>query len=423
MTIPDTTATPRLPWDATDPYLFYEQRRRDGDAVWDDTARAWLVLGHNAARQVLGGSGWTSDPLANPNVQAAMQSAFSPDLVSRSMLFADGADHARLRRSVRDVFTPTFISGLTAGIEAIATATINDPPTSSTFNFMADIALALPVVVAAEWLGLDTETAQLLRQQSPVIIRMLGALADPDEITAGAAAFAVLVTELLPLAADRRSYASDDLLSFIAADPNLELDEVVITAILIAVAGHETTANLLGAVMVRLLTPAPTVPAWWMTWTPPTLGWPPNFYGWTGRYGQPRVSRPASSWLATSKLTPASRLSWSSPPPTATQPSSIAQTNSDCTAADRHRCPLDLGRTTALAHHSPDWKPPSRYAESSHARPDSLAWSLGVTLPQSGARWMSPPFSTRSRPLARLRHHRSLKTSVDKLGPGIGRGG
>jgi cytochrome P450 len=59
-------------------------------------------------------------------------------------------------------------------------------------------------------------------------------------------AFATLLTEFLPLAADRRSHAGDDLLSFIASDPDLLLDDVVITAILIAVAGHETTANLLG---------------------------------------------------------------------------------------------------------------------------------------------------------------------------------
>ena len=46
-------------------------------------------------------------------------------------------------------------------------------------------------------------------------------------------------------------------MSFIAADPDLSLDEVVVTAILIAVAGHETTANLLGAGLIRLLTPTP----------------------------------------------------------------------------------------------------------------------------------------------------------------------
>jgi cytochrome P450 len=255
MTTPSTTA-PRLPWDAADPYPFYEQRRRDGDVVWDETAQAWLVLSYDAAREVLGGSGWTSNPLANPNARAAIDSMGS-DLVDRSMLFADGASHDRLRGSVRDVFTRSFITGLTAGVEAIATAVIIHPPTATAFDFMADIALPLPIAVAGEWLGLDPESSRLLREQSPAIIRMLGTLADPDDIAAGAAAFATLLTEFLPLAADRRTNPGDDLLSFIASDPDLQLDDAVITAILIAVAGHETTANLLGAAIIRLLVVEP----------------------------------------------------------------------------------------------------------------------------------------------------------------------
>ena len=88
-----------------------------------------------------------------------------------------------------------------------------------------------------------------------MIIRMLGALADSAEMRAGTAASAALMTEFLPLAADRRAHPRDDLLSFIAGDPELELEDVVVTAILIAVAGHETTANLLGNSLVRLLAP------------------------------------------------------------------------------------------------------------------------------------------------------------------------
>jgi cytochrome P450 len=255
MTTPSTTA-PRLPWDAADPYPFYEHRRRDGDVVWDETAQAWLVLSYDAAREVLGGSGWTSNPLANPNARAAIDSMGS-DLVDRSMLFADGANHDRLRGSVRDVFTRSFIMGLTTGVEAIASAVIDHPPTAKAFDFMADIALPLPIAVAGEWLGLDPESSRLLREQSPAIIRMLGTLADPDDIVTGAAAFATLLTEFLPLAADRRNNAGDDLLSFIASDPGLLLDDVIITAVLIAVAVLETTANLLGAAMTRLLTPGP----------------------------------------------------------------------------------------------------------------------------------------------------------------------
>jgi cytochrome P450 len=247
-----STAAPRLPWDAADPYPFYEKRRREGDVVWDESAQAWLILGYHAAREVLGGSGWTSDPLANPNIAAT--DFFDPEMVSRSMLFADGDDHVRLRGSVRDVFTPSFIAGLRPGVEAIADAVIDHPLSATVFDFMAEVALPLPVAVIGEWLGLDPESSNLLHEESPAIIKMLGALADAEEITIGTAAFATLFTEFLPLAADHRAHPGDDLFSLIASAQDLSLDDVVITAILIAVAGHETTANLLGSAMVRLLT-------------------------------------------------------------------------------------------------------------------------------------------------------------------------
>lgn len=254
MSTSETTTAPRLPWDAADPYPFYERRRRDGDVVWDDAARAWLVLGYHAARQVLGEPGWTSDPRANPETRAAID-PFGSDMVDRSMLFTDAANHRRLRDAVRDVFTPSFIAGLTDGVQTIAHSVIDYPTVGAPFDFMTEIALPLPLTVAAEWLGLDPDNAELLRAESPAIIRMLGALADSEELNAGAAAFATLIAEFLPLAADRRAHPGEDLLSFIAADPALQLDDVVITAILIAVAGHETTANLLGAGIVRLLQP------------------------------------------------------------------------------------------------------------------------------------------------------------------------
>jgi cytochrome P450 len=245
-----------LPWDAADPYPFYEQRRSEGNVVWDDVAGAWLVLGYHPAQQILGESGWTSDPLANPNAPAAVR-AMGSDILRRNVLATDGADHHRLRGSARDVFTPTFITGLTAGIEAIAAETIDDIPAGMEFDFMKDVALPLPIAVAAAWLDLDVDSARLLREESPAISRMLGDFVDPDAVDGGTAAFATLLTELLPLAADRRAHPGDDLLSFIGADPDLELDDVVTMAVIIAVAGHETTANLLGASVIRLLMPAP----------------------------------------------------------------------------------------------------------------------------------------------------------------------
>jgi cytochrome P450 len=253
MTTPDVT-TGRLPWNAADPYPFYEMHRREGNVVWNDEAGAWLVLGYHAARRVLGEPCWTSNPLANPNAPRAVR-VMGPELLRRNILTTDGADHHRLRGAVRNVFTRTFVTGLTDGVEAIASETIDHIPAGVEFDFMTDIALPLPIAVAAAWLGLDVDTARLLGEESPAISRMLGDFVDPDAVEAGTAAFTTLLTEVLPMAADRRAHPGDDLLSFIAADPALELDDVVTLALIIAVAGHETTANLLGAAVIRLSTP------------------------------------------------------------------------------------------------------------------------------------------------------------------------
>lgn len=250
MTIPDTSTAPRLLWDAADPYPFYTDRRRAGTVVWDDTAHAWLILGHGAARDILAGTGWSSDPRANPGTEALNDS-----IVEANMLFTDGPTHSRLRGAVRDLFSPRFIAGLQTGIETITTAIIASIPTGQEFDAMTDVALPLPVAVIGAWLGLDPPQCASLREHSPAIIRLLGGFADQRALQDGLSASAALIADFLTAAADRRAHPRDDLLSYLAADRDLSLDEVTITAILIAVAGHETTANLLGAALIRLLTP------------------------------------------------------------------------------------------------------------------------------------------------------------------------
>jgi cytochrome P450 len=255
MTTPDVT-TPRLPWDAADPYPFYESRRCEGDVVWDDAAHAWLVLGYLPAREVLAGPYWISDPRANRATSDSLK-FLNPQFIDASMLFTDGLPHVRLRGAVRDVFTRSFIGGLTEGVESICAEAVAAVATGEDFDVMSQIALPLPIAVIGAWLGLDTDQCAALREHSPAIIRILGGFADADALEAGLSASAALIADFLPAAADRRTHPGDDLLSFIASDPDLSLDEVVVTAILIAVAGHETTANLLGASLIRLLTPDP----------------------------------------------------------------------------------------------------------------------------------------------------------------------
>lgn len=259
MTGVERAGAARVEWQLSNPYPFYEERRREGDVVWDETLQQWLVLGYDAARYILGGSGWTStlNPDANPAIAPHLAPSLDPSFLGRFMMFADGANHARLRGSVREVFTPSFVTGLLPGIEAIASAVIERPATRTVFDFMEEIASPLPVAVIGEWLDLDLESARRLRDESPILMRMLSVGVNVGDVADGMGAFAALVRDFLPLAAERRTHPGDDLLSLIASNPDFELDDVIVTAVFIAIAGHETTANLLGTAVIRLLTVGP----------------------------------------------------------------------------------------------------------------------------------------------------------------------
>ncbi len=256
MGAPDSAVTPvRLPWTAdAAPRDYATLRARYGPIGFDAELDAWLVLGYDAARTVLSGRGWTSDPMAavaNRHALAAIGLAEPP--LARTMLLLDGDDHVRQRGSVRDVFTPDYVAQLAAGIEAIADDILDPIPAGTVVDLMTEVAQPFPIAVIAEWLGLDLPTARVLWAEAAAIAPALDGLADVDAAPAAASAFTALIGEFLPLAAGRRAEPQDDLLSLLAVDPRLDLDEVVVNAILLAVAGHETTANLLGGAVSRLL--------------------------------------------------------------------------------------------------------------------------------------------------------------------------
>ncbi|GAB19245.1 putative cytochrome P450 [Gordonia effusa NBRC 100432] len=224
------------------------------DAVrFDDVNRAWIISGYHEARAVLTGTGWSSDPLASQaNRDAAAEIGLTESPLAQTMLLLDGPEHTRVRNSLRDVFTPSYIAQLRPAIESIAGDIVDSVPADEPFDFMTQLAQPFPVTVISEWLGLDLETATTLLREAPKLIRALDTVLDPTTIADTAASFTSLVAEFLPLAALRRAEPQDDLLSLLATDPALTLDEVVVNAILLAIAGHETTANLLGGAVVRL---------------------------------------------------------------------------------------------------------------------------------------------------------------------------
>jgi len=178
-----------------------------------------------------------------------------------SFLSLDPPDHTRLRRLVSKAFTPRMVAQLGPRIEAVTdellTAAAEQDPNQ--LELVGQLAYPLPVRIICELLGVPASdhprfagwSARLAHSLQPQFVA-------PEEGVADAAAAREEFTEYFrELIAARRADPGDDLLTEMirAEDEGSRLTEaeLISTAILLLVAGHETTVGLISNAVLALL--------------------------------------------------------------------------------------------------------------------------------------------------------------------------
>ncbi|MFF5365698.1 cytochrome P450 [Streptomyces sp. NPDC013187] len=178
----------------------------------------------------------------------------SPVLV-RNMLTADPPEHTRLRKLVSRAFVPRRMELLRPRVQEITDELIDAFPEQGEVNLM-EFAFALPMRVICEFLGVPVAD----RPQLHTWGNWLSGAPYPDAKSNQKLKDASENIEryLLDLLADRRANLGDDLVSILvrAADEEDRFtnDELVSTLVLLIIAGHKTTANLIGSGTHALLT-------------------------------------------------------------------------------------------------------------------------------------------------------------------------
>jgi len=174
-------------------------------------------------------------------------------------LFRDPPDHTRLRGLVQKAFTPRVVEGLRPRVEEICGQLLDAALQRGEADLVADYAYPLPVQIIVEMLGVPAEDHEQFRVWSDALARGL----DPDFLLPPAAvqqrlgAILSFVQYFASLIEERRKRPGDDLLSrLIAAEEQgdvLTQGELLSTCILLLVAGHETTVNLISGGTLALL--------------------------------------------------------------------------------------------------------------------------------------------------------------------------
>jgi cholest-4-en-3-one 26-monooxygenase len=173
------------------------------------------------------------------------------------MLNMDPPMHTRYRKLVNRGFTPRMLGMLEERIRSQAIAIVEGVAEKGSCDFVTEVAAELPLQVIAEIMGVPHEDRHMVFDWSN---RMIGA-EDPEyqakEREAAFAASMELYAYANSLAADRRAHPGDDIISVLLQSEvdgerlsELEFD---LFFLLLAVAGNETTRNLISSAMLALI--------------------------------------------------------------------------------------------------------------------------------------------------------------------------
>src|SRR5262247_4172147 len=240
-----------------DPYPTYHRLRAE-DPVHHSPLGFWVLTRYEDVSAVLRDARFIKEPLAA--LVAARFGVSVPPGLGLSMLDRDPPDHTRLRSLVSKAFTPRVVEGLRPRIQRIVDGLITRAEAQGSIDVIEEFAYPIPVNVICEMLGVPVADHERFKGWGLDIARGLDTIMLPPDSEVGKRSMAsrrALSDYFRGLIAERRAAPRADLLSgLIAAEEagdKLNEEELLATCILLLVAGHETTVNLIGNGMLALL--------------------------------------------------------------------------------------------------------------------------------------------------------------------------
>jgi len=245
----------------SNPYPLYHLLR-EAEPVFRRGPDAWVLTRYHDCMTALRDPRFSHDitKLSAFTSRPTPEWAASPlnRLKAKMMVFRDPPDHTRLRTLVGKAFTISAVERLRAQVQETVDRLIDRHIDGGEMDVVADFAQPLPTSVIVEMMGIPAEDTQQLhiwtRQLAPLIDPVIG-LEAVDAVTSAAFAFVEYFVNLIERR--RRSPGEDLLSAMIAAEQQgdrLTTWELIVNAVMLLFAGHETTMNLIGNGLFTLLT-------------------------------------------------------------------------------------------------------------------------------------------------------------------------
>ncbi|MFF0269330.1 cytochrome P450 [Kribbella sp. NPDC004536] len=211
---------------------------------------AWLITRYDDQRKLLADPRLSSD-VTKPGYPSPTGAPPRKDGVGIGFILMDDPEHARLRRMVTAPFMIKRIEAMRPGIQQLVDELIDDLLVGpKPVDLVEAFALPVPSLVICRLLGVPYADHDFFQQNSKNLIRMS---ATPEE---RAAAHGNLATYLDNLVGEKLENPGDDLLSGLTdrvKSGELTRQDAAGIGVLLLIAGHETTANMIALGTLALL--------------------------------------------------------------------------------------------------------------------------------------------------------------------------
>ena len=243
-------ASPRF---KANPHPFYARLRAEAPVcrVSMFLIQGWLVTRYDDVLTVLKDDRFSKDI----SQEMPWLPRFTRPL-TQSMVSRDASDHTRLRTLVSKAFTPSRIEQLRDRIKNLCDELLAAVPRGGRFDLVRGYALPIPLMIISELLGIPERDRQKFHRLTRGTIA-IGAPTGVTDVLRGLPYAWGLLRFFRKLFADRRAHPRDDLVTALVqaeeGGDRLSEDELLAMAVLLLLAGYETTVILIASGALALL--------------------------------------------------------------------------------------------------------------------------------------------------------------------------
>jgi cytochrome P450 len=218
--------------------------------IWDGST-PWLITGYEEARTLFSDHRVSVDDrrAGFPHWNAGMLSTVHKR--PRSVFTADAEEHTRFRRMLSKPFTFKRVEGLRPAIQQITDDAIDGMLAGpKPGEIVSALALPVPSLVISQLLGVPYEDAEMFQHHANV---GLARYATGDDTVKGAMSLHKYLAQLVEAKMDDPAEDAVSDLAERVKDGELSVKEAAQLGTGLLIAGHETTANMIGLGVLALL--------------------------------------------------------------------------------------------------------------------------------------------------------------------------